>query len=40
VPAAVASTPLSISVQGTYFVNGAGHKVRLLGVDHPGTEYA
>jgi hypothetical protein len=31
---------LSISVNGNSFVNGAGAKVRLLGVDRPGTEYA
>jgi hypothetical protein len=31
---------LSIAVSGNHFVNGAGQTVRLLGVDHPGTEYA
>ena len=35
-----ASAPLSISVVGNHFVNGAGQTVRLLGVDRPGTEYA
>jgi hypothetical protein len=38
--AAGATTPLSISISGNSFVNGAGQKVRLLGVDRPGTEYA
>jgi len=38
--AATAATPLSISVTGNHFVNGAGQPVRLLGVDRPGTEYA
>jgi hypothetical protein len=31
---------LSIAVSGNHFVNGAGQTVRLLGMDHPGTEYA
>jgi len=39
-PAAVAaSTPLSISIKGKHFVNGAGHVVRLLGVNHTSAEY-
>jgi endoglucanase len=32
--------PLSITVQGNHFVNGAGQTVRLLGVDHASFEYA
>jgi hypothetical protein len=32
--------PLSISIVGNHFVNGAGETIRLLGVDEPGTEYA
>ena len=35
-----AGTPLSISVSGNHFVNGAGATVRLLGVNVPSTEYA
>jgi hypothetical protein len=35
-----AGTPLSITVSGNHFVNGAGATVRLLGVDVPSTEYA
>jgi len=37
---AAATTPLSITVSGNHFVNGAGATVRLLGVDVPSTEYA
>src|SRR3954452_670636 len=36
---AAASTPLSISIKGKHFVNGAGHVVRLLGVNHTSAEY-
>ena len=41
-PRAVASAgpPLSISVVGNHFVNGAGQTIRLLGVNREGTEYA
>src|ERR1700760_3089116 len=39
-PGRAASVPLSISVQGNHFVNGAGQTVRLLGVNHPSSEYA
>jgi endoglucanase len=35
-----ASVPLSISIQGNHFVNGAGQTVRLLGANHPSLEYA
>jgi hypothetical protein len=35
-----ANVPLSISIQGNHFVNGAGQTVRLLGVNHPSLEYA
>ena len=38
--AAGAAVPLSISIAGNHFVNGAGQTIRLLGVDRPGTEYA
>jgi endoglucanase len=31
---------LSIAIAGNHFVNGSGQTVRLLGVDHAGTEYA
>jgi hypothetical protein len=34
------ATPLSISIVGNHFVNGLGQRIRLLGVDRPGTEYA
>jgi hypothetical protein len=33
-------TPLSISISGNHFVNGAGQTIRLLGVDHASSEYA
>ncbi|MDX6566612.1 MAG: endoglucanase, partial [Gaiellales bacterium] len=35
-----ANVPLSISIQGNHFVNGAGQTVRLLGANHPSLEYA
>jgi endoglucanase len=35
-----ATVPLSISVQGNHFVNGAGQTIRLLGANHPSSEYA
>ncbi len=35
-----ATLPLSISIQGNHFVNGAGQTIRLLGVNHPSSEYA
>jgi endoglucanase len=35
-----AAVPLSISIQGNHFVNGAGQTIRLLGVNHPSSEYA
>lgn len=35
-----AGVPLSISISGNHFVNGAGQTIRLLGVDHPSSEYA
>ena len=38
--AALGSAPLSISVVGNHFVNGAGQTIRLLGVNREGTEYA
>jgi Cellulase (glycosyl hydrolase family 5) len=31
---------LSIAIAGNHFVNASGQTVRLLGVDHSGTEYA
>jgi endoglucanase len=42
VPAAsrAATVPLTISIEGNHFVNGAGQAIRLLGVDHPSSEYA
>jgi endoglucanase len=39
-PGSAAATPLSISVSGNRFVDGAGQTVRLLGVNHPSFEYA
>jgi hypothetical protein len=39
-PAAIAATPLAISVVGNHFVNGSGQTIRLLGVNREGTEYA
>jgi len=38
-PGAAAAVPLSISIRGKHFVNGAGHVVRLLGVNHTSAEY-
>jgi len=35
-----AAAPLSISVSGNHFVNGAGQTIRLLGVNHQSSEYA
>src|ERR1700761_2195556 len=37
---AAAGAPLSVSVVGNHFVNGAGQTIRLLGVNREGTEYA
>src|SRR5262249_9200704 len=39
-PSRAAGTPLSISVSGNHFVNGAGQPIRLLGVHHASFEYA
>jgi len=39
-PSRAASVPLSIAIQGNHFVNGAGQTIRLLGVNHPSSEYA
>jgi hypothetical protein len=39
-PGRAASVPLSIAIQGNHFVNGAGQTIRLLGVNHPSSEYA
>ena len=33
-PSRAAGAPLSISVSGNHFVNGAGQPIRLLGVNH------
>jgi hypothetical protein len=38
-PSNAASVPLSIRVVGNHFVNGAGHTIRLLGVNHTSSEY-
>jgi endoglucanase len=38
--AASAVVPLSISVSRNHFIDGSGHVVRLLGVNHPSFEYA
>jgi len=35
-----AGAPLSISISGNHFVNGAGQPIRLLGVNHASFEYA
>ncbi len=35
-----AAAPLSIAISGNHFVNGSGQTIRLLGVDHPSSEYA
>jgi endoglucanase len=34
------AAPLSISISGNHFVNGSGQAIRLLGVNHPSSEYA
>lgn len=34
------TVPLSITVSGPHFVNGAGHAIRLLGVNVTSSEYA
>jgi endoglucanase len=34
------AAPLSISISGNHFVNGAGQTIRLLGVNHTSSEYA
>jgi endoglucanase len=34
-----ASPRLSISIVGNHFVDGSGHKIRLLGVNHTSAEY-
>jgi hypothetical protein len=39
-PSRAAETPLSISISGNHFVNGAGQTIRLLGVNHTSSEYA
>ena len=39
-PGHAATVPLSISIQGNHFVNGAGQTIRLLGANHPSSEYA
>ena len=39
-PGRAAGVPLSISIVGNHFVNGAGQTVRLLGVNHASFEYA
>jgi endoglucanase len=38
-PARAAKVPLSISIVGNHFVNGSGHTIRLLGVNHTSSEY-
>jgi endoglucanase len=38
-PGKAAVVPLSISISGNHFVNGAGQTVRLLGVNHASFEY-
>jgi hypothetical protein len=39
-PGKAASVPLSISISGNHFVNGAGKTIRLLGVNVSSSEYA
>jgi hypothetical protein len=39
-PSRAATVPLSIAIQGNHFVNGSGQPIRLLGVNHPSSEYA
>jgi hypothetical protein len=34
-----ASVPLSIAIVGNHFVDGSGHTIRLLGVNHTSSEY-
>jgi hypothetical protein len=38
-PSHAAKPKLSISIVGNHFVNGSGHKIRLLGVNHTSAEY-
>jgi endoglucanase len=38
-PSRAANVPLSISIVGNHFVNGSGHTIRLLGVNHTSAEY-
>ena len=38
-PAKAAKTHLSISIVGNHFVDGSGHTIRLLGVNHTSAEY-
>jgi hypothetical protein len=38
-PAGAAKVPLSISIVRNHFVNGSGHTIRLLGVNHTSAEY-
>jgi hypothetical protein len=38
-PARAASGTLSIKIVGNHFVDGSGHRIRLLGVDHTSSEY-
>ena len=38
-PGSATTVPLRISIKGKHFVNGAGHVVRLLGVNHTSAEY-
>jgi hypothetical protein len=39
-PASAAKVPLKIVIRGNHFVDGAGHRIRLLGVNHTSAEYA
>jgi endoglucanase len=36
---AATAPPLSIKIVGNHFVNGSGHTIRLLGVNHTSSEY-
>jgi aryl-phospho-beta-D-glucosidase BglC (GH1 family) len=38
-PAAAAKATLSLAIVGNHFVDGSGHTIRLLGVNHPSSEY-
>ena len=38
-PGRAAQAPLSISISGNHFVDGAGQTIRLLGVNHTSSEY-